>query len=53
MAKINLAEEAVLQRNYDYAREHAHTVLKNVKEGSPLAVKARDILVFIENTKKG
>ncbi len=53
MAKINLAEEAVLQRNYDYAREHAHTVLNNVKEGSPLAVKARDILVFIENTKKG
>lgn len=53
MAKINLAEEAVLQRNFDYARQHAQAVLNNAKEGSSLAIKAHDILVFIENTKKG
>ncbi len=53
MAKINLAEEAVLQRNFSYAREHAQSVLSNAKEGSPIAVKAHDILTFIENTKKG
>lgn len=53
LAKIHLAEEAVLQRNFEYAREHAQSVLSNAKDGSPLAMKARDILVFIENAKKG
>ncbi len=53
MAKINLAEEAVLQRNFDYAREHAQSVLSKANKGSSIALKAQDILTFIENAKKG
>lgn len=52
-AKINLAEEAVLQRRYDYAKEHAKAVINKAKPGSPIAIKAQDILTFIENAKKG
>lgn len=53
LAKIHLAEEAVLQRNFEYAKQHANSVLQNVEEGSDIALKAHDILRFIENAKKG
>lgn len=53
MAKLHLAEEAVLQRNYDYAQNHAQNILNNAEKGSSIAIKAKDILTFIENVKKG
>ena len=46
-AKLHLAEEAVLQRQYAYAREHINAILATEKEGSPTWIKARDLLVFI------
>ncbi|MGH1378595.1 MAG: M48 family metalloprotease [Alphaproteobacteria bacterium] len=52
-AKIHLAEEAVLQRRYSYAKQHAQSVLDGESEGSKLWVKAKDIISFIETTKKG
>ena len=51
-AKIHLAEEAVLQRNFTYAKQHAQNVLENEKEGSNTWIKAKDIISFIETTKK-
>lgn len=52
-AKIHLAEEAVLQRRLSHARQHAEAVLIQEKEGTPLWLKAKDILSFIETMKKG
>ncbi len=49
MAKINLAEEAVLQRRYDYARGQAEGVLHNAAAGSREALRARDIISYIES----
>ena len=51
-AKIHLAEEAVLQRNFPYAKQHAQNVLENEEEGSKSWIKAKDIISFIESTKK-
>lgn len=52
-AKIHLAEEAVLQRHFSYAKQHAQSVLDQEYEGSILWIKAKDIISFIETTKKG
>ncbi len=52
-AKLHLAEEAVLQRQYSYAQQHAQSVLESEKEGSNLWIQARDIISFIETAKKG
>lgn len=52
-AKIHLAEEAVLQRRYGYAQQHAKTVLAQEKEGAPLWIRAKDILSFIKTVKNG
>ncbi|PCJ97015.1 MAG: peptidase M48 family protein [Zetaproteobacteria bacterium] len=52
-AKIHLAEEAVLQRRFSYAMQHAQSVLESENEGSKLWLKAKDIISFIETTKKG
>ena len=52
-AKIHLAEEAVLQRRFSYAQQHAQSVLESETVGSKLWVKAKDIISFIETTKKG
>ncbi len=51
-AKLHLAEEAVLQRKFDYAKQHAQSVLKSEKEGSNNWIMAKDIISFIETTKK-
>jgi len=51
-AKIHLAEEAVLQRRFDYARQHARSVMAREKEGSALWIRAKDIVSFIETVKK-
>lgn len=52
MAKLHLAEEAVLQRNLDYARSQAEGALAGFAGGSPEAVQARDLLSHIENLKR-
>jgi len=52
-AKLHLAEEAVLLRQTSYAKQHAEAVLAQEKEGSPLWLKAKDILSFLETMKKG
>lgn len=48
MARLNLAEEAVLQRQIPYARNQAESVLKNAPANSREWLKARDILAHIE-----
>ncbi len=48
MARLNLAEEAVLQRQVPYAKNQAESVLKNAKPGSREWLKAKDILAHIE-----
>lgn len=53
MAKAHLAEEAVLQRRFDFAKEQANAVLQTTKEGSKAWLKAKDVLSFIEATEKG
>jgi len=52
MARLELAEEALLQMKLDYAKEQAENILKTVKHGSPEWVKARDILSEIESVKR-
>ncbi|MDH5723825.1 MAG: M48 family metalloprotease [Alphaproteobacteria bacterium] len=48
MTKLHLAEEAVLQRRFDYAKVQVNTILQSETENSPLTTRANDILVFIE-----
>ncbi len=48
MARLNLAEEAVLQRQIPYARNQAKSVLKNAPENSREWLKAKDVLAHIE-----
>ncbi len=52
-AKLHLAEEAVLQRKFDYGKRHAEAVISQESEGSTLWIQAKDILSFIEVAKKG
>ncbi len=44
MARLELAEEAVLQMKIEYAKDQAGNILKQAKQGGPEWVKARDIL---------
>ena len=48
MARVNLAEEAILQRQIPYAKSQAQSVLKNAKQGSREWRKAKDILAHAE-----
>ncbi len=50
-AQIHLAEEAVLQRRFTYAKQQAEHILKAENEGSKLWLKAKDIIFFIETKK--
>lgn len=52
IAKVYLAEEALLQRNYDYAKRQAESALLSLKANSREWIKAKDIIVFAE-TQKG
>ena len=52
MAKIHLAEEAVLQNKLDYAKSQAGSVLETAKEGSKAWLRAKDVLSFIEVAEK-
>ncbi len=51
-AKLELAEEAVLQRRLDDAKAQAKSVLQSSEKGSREAIQARDILVQIDALKK-
>jgi predicted Zn-dependent protease len=52
IAKVYLAEEALLQRNFDYAKRQAESALPTLKENSREWIKAKDIIVFAD-TQKG
>jgi len=49
-AKLYLAEEAVLQRRFSYAREQAEHVAAHAPKGSRDALQARDILTYLDTT---
>ena len=49
LAKLHLAEEAVLTRRLPYARAQAASVLEKAPQGSREWIKAKDVLVHIEN----
>lgn len=50
-AKLHLAEEALLQRKFDYAKNQARTAMKGLKPGSPDWIRANDILNYVEVQK--
>lgn len=52
MAKLELAEEAVLQMNLDYAQGLAEGAQKGFGQGSPEWLKAQDILMQIERIRR-
>jgi len=52
MAKLELAEEAVLQREFKYARSQTEGALSQVKEGSPEWIKGQDILAQVERLER-
>lgn len=49
VARLHLAEEALLQRKIDYARRHAEAAQKGLKEGTAEWLRVKDILLFIRN----
>lgn len=52
MAKLHLAEEALLKRELPYAERQARTALESLEEGTPPYIRAKDILSFIEQEQK-
>lgn len=52
IAKLHLAEEAVLQRRLEDAKAHATAVLETSPKDSRDAIHAKDILTEVENLKK-
>ncbi|MFP4313102.1 MAG: M48 family metalloprotease [Alphaproteobacteria bacterium] len=51
VAKVHLAEEAVLQRKFEYAKRQAETALQSLPENSPYRVKAEDIISYVDVQK--
>ena len=51
LAKLHLAEEALLQRKMSYAKNQAEIALKGLKQGTPDWLRAKDILNFIAQGK--
>lgn len=51
-ARLHLAEEALLQGKRPYAKSQAEIALKGLKEGSTAALRARDIIFFVNQNKK-
>lgn len=51
-AQIHLAEEALLQRNYPYARTMAQRVIDSSAAGDKLYVQAQDVLGYIQHAEK-
>lgn len=52
LAKLNLAEEAVLQRRFSYAIEHAQYVIENSAADSAATLKAKDLIAFVKTVEK-
>ncbi len=52
-AKLHLAEEAVLQGKYQYAKDQANTAIKGLKFGSADWIRANDILSYVQTQKGG
>lgn len=52
MARLHLGEEALLQGKFDYAKQQAEIALKGLPADSASALRARDILAFVEKNKK-
>ncbi len=50
-AKLHLAEEALLQSKYDYAKGQATAAVKDLKQGSPDWIRANDIINYVQTTK--
>lgn len=50
-AKLNLAEEAVLQSRWDYAKDLAEGAVRSFPQGSREWLQAKDIISYIENRK--
>ena len=51
LAKVHLAEEAVLQRRIPYAKQLAQTVVSNEEPQTVTWIKARDLLDYIKTLK--
>ena len=51
VAKVYLAEEAVLQGRYDYAKRQAEAALQTLDKDSKEAIQAQDIVSYVENNK--
>jgi predicted Zn-dependent protease len=52
MARLHLAEEALLQQKYSYAKQQAEIALKGLPPQSPSALRANDILGYVKNNSK-
>jgi len=52
LAKLHLAEEAVLQRRLPYAKVQAETALKGFRVGTPEWIKTKDVLTHIANLEQ-
>ncbi len=50
-AKLHLAEEALLQRRYDYAKSQAKAAQASLKTGSADWIRAGDIINYVETNK--
>lgn len=50
-ARLHLAEEAVLQNKFGYAKEQAGNALKGLKTGSADWIRANDILNYVQTKK--
>lgn len=51
-ARLHLAEEALLQQKIPYAKSQAEAALQELPEGSRDRLKAKDILLYIQNNPK-
>lgn len=52
MAKVYLAEEAILQRNYEYARQQAEGVVNASAPDAKALLKAKDVLSYLDAHEK-
>lgn len=52
MAKIHLAEEAILQQNFDYARQQAEGVINSAPKDSREWRKAKDVISYLDSHEK-
>lgn len=51
MARLHLAEEALLQQKLGYAKQQADIALKGLEPGSSAALRAQDILLYAQQKK--